>query len=89
MGAPVGVEEEGGISGLLPLQNVWKLNSSPQLTNGLGDGVDDDEDVPGVRLIESPRAPWRQEHSQLLVKGERKKGRKKEILGFEEGDLEH
>lgn len=72
----MGVEEEGGISGLLPLQNVWKLNSSPQLTNGFGYGVDDD--VPGVRLIESLRAPWRQEHSQLLVKGERKKERKEE-----------
>lgn len=70
MGDPVGVEEEGGISGLLPLQNVWKLNPSPQLSNGFGYGVDDGDDVPGVRLIESLRAPWRQEHSQLLVKGE-------------------
>jgi hypothetical protein len=43
----VGVEEEGGISGLLPLQNVWKFSSSPQLTNGFGYGVDDD-DVPGL-----------------------------------------
>lgn len=89
MGDPVGVEEEVGISGLLPLQNVWELNPSSQSTNGFDYDGDDGDDVPGVRLIESLRAPLRQEHSQLLVKGEIKKGTKKEILGFEEGDLEH